>query len=195
MAIHRVVDSNVFIYSLLKNHPAYKECSSYLAKFDEPDVIFTTTDSLVEIFQVLLTFYRIETKIILENIQNLLNSNISFYHFTSETLLNIFEETAGSKLEINDVKLYFLALKVQAPIVVTDDGKFAKFVKKNNLLHETPISDDTRKQMDNWEKKNLPPKGLPRTLLRIHNYLEEINAEIAQQFRVDTGGFKKIPEL
>lgn len=137
----------------------------------------------------------IDTKIILENIQNLLNSNISFYHYTPETLLTIFEETTGSKLEINDIKLYFLALKVQAPIIVTDDWKFAKYVKKNNFLYETPISDETRKQMDKWEKENLPPKGLPRTLLRIHNYLEEFNAEMAMQFRMDTDGFKKIPEI
>ncbi len=195
MPIHRVIDSNVFIYSLLKNHPAYTECSSYLEKFDEPDALFTTTDSLTEIFQVLRVFYKIDPTIILENIRDLFNSNITFYHFTPDNILNILVETAQSKLEINDIKLYFLALKVQAPIVVTDDRKFAKYIKNHNIIYETPVSDATRKQIDVWEQDNLPPKGFPRMLLRIYYYLGEKNVNIAEQFREDTWGFKKIPEI
>ncbi|OLS16434.1 MAG: hypothetical protein RBG13Loki_0004 [Promethearchaeota archaeon CR_4] len=56
MPIHQVIDSNVFIYSLLKNHPAYSECSSYLAWLDEPDAIFTTIESLRELgkYQIMI---------------------------------------------------------------------------------------------------------------------------------------------
>jgi len=195
MPIHRVIDSNVLIYSLLKNHPAYTECTSYLAKFDEPDALFTTTDSLSETFQILRTFYKIDTTIILENIRDLFNSNITFYQFTPDNILNLLEETARSALEINDVKLYFLALKVQAPIIVTDDRKFARYIKEHKILHETPISDETRMQMGKWEQENLPPKGLPRILSRMYNYLVDSNVNVAQKFRDDTQGFKKMPDI
>ncbi|OLS16442.1 MAG: hypothetical protein RBG13Loki_0012 [Promethearchaeota archaeon CR_4] len=148
-----------------------------------------------EIFLILRSFYQIDTKIILEHVRDLLNSNITFYQFTPDNTLPILEETTRSNLEINDIKLFQLALKVQAPIIVTDDRNLAKYVKTHKMLHETPISDETRMQIDKWEQKKLPPKGLPRILFRIYNYFLTNNVDLAQRFREDTRGFRKMPEI
>ena len=194
MPIRRVIDSNIIIYSLLENHPACSDCASYLTQFDVDGLLFSTVDSLSEIYQVMHGFYKIESSIILDHIKDLLNSRITFLNLDQDDLNPLFEIVAQNNLQVNDIKLYLLAQKLQAPILVTDDGTLGNFAQSHQLLHETPIQPETRAQMDEWEQEHLPKKGLPRVLKRIFIYLENLDKLIATQFRNDSGNFRQIPE-
>jgi hypothetical protein len=85
-------------------------------------------------------------------------------------------------------------MDIQAPILVTDDQRLGKFTRENNLLHETPIQDQTRVEMVEWEKEHLPPAGLSRYLYHFYRYLLAKNADLAGEFKEDSMDFQSLPE-
>ncbi|HME55539.1 MAG TPA: PIN domain-containing protein [Candidatus Lokiarchaeia archaeon] len=190
--IRHVVDSNILVYSLLKNHPAHQDCASYLESHDFDNTLFSTIDSINELYHAFLIYYQLEPDVVLQNISDILESSITFMHPGVE-MRQACSVALQNTLDLNDVALYFLALEIQAPVIVTDDIKFATFIKKEGLICETPIQQPTRDAMTTWESSHLPKKGLPRILAQVYRYLDKTNAEIANKFKIDSATFSKLP--
>ena len=192
MPIKKVVDSNIFIYSLLKDHPAHADCTKFLIDNEGPNVLFSLVECFDEIYRILHTFYRIDPSTIVEKITGLKNSTVEFWGFNTEKITDALKLVSETKVDIVDAKLYFLAMDIQAPIIITDDARFQNFIKSRGLLFETPISEATRRKMQEWEKHNIPAAGLPRILSRVYRYLLKKGANIANQFKADTKGFSAL---
>jgi predicted nucleic acid-binding protein len=189
--IRRVVDSNILVYSLLKNHPAHQDCANYLESHDFENTLFSIINSIDELYHAFLIYYQLEPDVVLRNISDILESSITFMYPDVEKR-QICSMALQNALDLNDAALYFLALELQAPVVVTDDIKFATFIKKEGLICETPIQQPTRDAMTTWESSHLPKKGLPRILAQVYRYLDKKNAEFAIDFKTDSNNFSKL---
>ena len=194
MPIKKVVDSNILIYSLLKDHPAHADCSKFLLDNEAPNTLFSLVDVFDEIYKILHVFYRIDPSEILKKIEELKNSSIEFWGFNTQKISEVFELVSKSRLDIIDAKLYLMAMDIQAPIIITDDARFQKLIKSRGLLFETPISEATRGNMQLWEKNHMPAAGLPRIHSRIYRYLLKMGNDVADQFKTDTDGFTRLLE-
>ncbi|MBN2152859.1 MAG: type II toxin-antitoxin system VapC family toxin [Candidatus Lokiarchaeota archaeon] len=187
------MDSNVLVYSLLKNHPAHEDCARYLSSHDFENTLFSTSNSINEVYQALVYYYHLDSREVMRNITALLDSAIVFNH-PGTAKDEICKIALESGLQLNDVELYHLALETQSPVFVTDDVKLASFVKKHGLLCETPIQPATRDAMTRWEDAHVPQKGLPRILASVYHYLSsKQGAGIARDFKADTKGLTKLP--
>ena len=191
----KILDSNILIYMLLENHPANQDCASYVLEGKDSSRYFSIVDCLDEFYYVLNTFYGIKPAKIMEKINQLLNTEIQFLNLSIEDCKKSFEEAVISNLQIHDMKLYLLAQKLDASIVVTDDKKFRSFLQEKDFTAITPIQERTRIMMNDWEKKFIPKKGLSRVLLHVFKYLDIQNPELSESFRSDTESISKLPLL
>lgn len=189
MPIQRIIDSNIIIYSLYENHPAFSDCSKYLQKYDDIDVLYSISDILYEIYHGLTIFYGLEPMDVLDQLHCLLETNLNIENLSIASLEESFKISINNRIDIIDSRLFLLAQKLNAPIIVSDDKRFGKFITSQGLLWETPITNETRKKMDLWEKNNFPTKGLPRVLNNIYHYLLLQDPKIAEKFKKDTNNF------
>ncbi len=190
--IRHVVDSNILVYSLLKNHPAHQDCATYLANLDFENTLYSTLNSIDELYHVLLLYYQLTPDEILHNIRGIMESSIVFMHpgTGKEGACKIALE---NNLHLNDCELYFLALEVQAPVFVTEDVNLARFVQRQGLLWETPIQPSTRLEIARWEQMHAPAKGLPRILTQVYRYLDKRNGDVAREFKEATANLTSLP--
>ncbi len=193
MPVRRIIDSNILIYFLNQSHPAHQDCSEYIEKYDEPDNCYSISDCLYEIYHALTVYYSINSSVVIENLKSLLESNMQIQNLSIEEIGKSFEHAVQNKLDITDSRVFLLAEKLDAPVIVTDDRKFGKFIQLQGLLWETPITAETRKQIDEWELKHIPMKGLPRSLNSLYCYLQKKDEDIAESFKSDLNHFTKIP--
>ena len=80
-----------------------------------------------------------------------------------------------------------------ANILATDDRKLIQACHQVGIAVENPIDVSLRRQMASWEAENLPQKGLPRILRRIHFWLHQKHQQIAEDFWSQTGGGSHLP--
>jgi predicted nucleic acid-binding protein len=189
VTIKKVVDSNIFIYSLLDNHPAHAECAAFLDANDEPGVLISLIDCIFEIYAILKNVYSIQIQDILIKIEGLLSSNVSFSTLNTQATMQTLELASTQGIQITDARLYLLASDVQAPVIMTDDIRFQNFIKERGLIAETPISQETRNIMEEWEAANLPARGLPRILAHVHEFLDKNDPSLALRFKEATDSF------
>jgi hypothetical protein len=56
-----------------------------------------------------------------------------------------------------------------------------------------PLDAVLRQQVAAWENTNLPGKGLPRILRRVHQWLSQTHPQAAQNFWSQTGAASHLP--
>ncbi|MEX2717342.1 MAG: type II toxin-antitoxin system VapC family toxin [Candidatus Sigynarchaeum springense] len=193
LLVKKIIDSNIIIYSLLQNHPANGDCVKFLEDHDAPNVLYSLVDCLDETYWILKNVYRIDAVAIIQRLEKLINTNIIFLGLKLQDSFKAFEIQAKNSIQITDARLFLLASAQQIPVIVTDDMRFQTFNRSQGLLTETPITQDTRNKMAEWENKNLPEAGLPRILARIHAYLSGRDPKTADLFEHDTFHFSKLP--
>ena len=191
----KVVDSNIFIYALLENHPAHGECAAFFENNDAPGVLFSLVDCIDETYWILKNIYHIDASAILQKLGGLINTNIDFLGLNIQDTIKALEILLKHPIQVIDARLFVLASTLQVPVIVTDDIRFQNFTKSQGLLTEAPIMQDTREKMNEWEKENLPVAGLPRVLARIYEYLLAREPETAKGFKQDTFHFSRLPSL
>jgi predicted nucleic acid-binding protein len=195
LPVKKIIDSNIFIYALLQDHPAQGECAAFLDDNDAPGVLYSLVDCIDETYWILKNVYRIEASAILQKLEGLINTNIVFLGLDIQEALESLEILSNNPIQITDARLFVLASTRQVPMIVTDDIRFQKFSKSRGLLTQTPITQNTRDKMNEWEKTNLPITGLPRVLARIYEYLVAREPKAASSFKQDTFHFSRLPGL
>ena len=96
-------------------------------------------------------------------------------------------------IDITDAVLVQPSLTRGAEILATDDRKLIQACPQVDLTPETPIDELLRREMADWETRNLPRKGLPRILKRIYHWLHQHNQHISEEFWSQTGGGSHLP--
>src|SRR5438874_1678108 len=91
-------------------------------------------------------------------------------------------------IDLTDALLLQAARERGVLRLATDDGKLAQALPQTGIEAENPIDDALRPQIAQWEAANLPAKGLPRVLRRVHEWLDQTAPQVAQDFWSHTGG-------
>ena len=97
------------------------------------------------------------------------------------------------EIDITDAFLVQTTLARHANILATNDHKLIQACHQVDIAVENPIDSSLRRQMASWEAENLPQKGLPRILRRIHLWLHQNHQQVAEDFWSQTGGGSHLP--
>ena len=76
--------------------------------------------------------------------------------------------------------------------VATDDSQLANAAVTMGIAVENPVTALLRARMTHWEDQNLPAKGLPRILLRVHRWIEQHDPAQAAVFHSATQALSRL---
>ncbi len=96
------------------------------------------------------------------------------------------------QIDINDAILLQIGIEIGIPIIATDDKRLAKAVEDYGIVCENPITKEIRQEMAEWERINLPEKGIVRIYKGVHKWLEEKDKSIADEFKSLTKGLTRM---
>ena len=77
-------------------------------------------------------------------------------------------------------------------ILATDDSQLAMACASMGITVENPVTPAVRAQMTSWENQNLPSKGLPRILLRVHRRIEQHDPALSADFHSATQALSRL---
>lgn len=184
----KAIDSNLLIYASLADHPASVACEQYVAA--QP-LWVTNIVNLVELLRVLVGVYGVseldahakftdlrKALVVAELTGDLATASLSL------------RQTYG--IDFNDAVLLQTCLQRGISTLATDDRKLAAACAALQIDAEDPIDASIRAQMAKWETANLPAKGLPRVLMRVHRWLEDRDPALAGEFHSATQALSRL---
>jgi len=184
----KAIDSNLLVYASLANHPAMAACEQYIAGYS---VWVTSIVNLVELWRVLVAVYGVS-----EN-----DADAKFTDLRRALVVEDLTATvAGAalslrqsyRIDFNDAVLLESSRQRGVTVLATDDSQLAKACATVGINVENPVTPAVRAQMVNWETQNLPAKGLPRILLRVHRWIEQHDAALASVFHSATQALSRL---
>lgn len=184
----KAIDSNLLVYASLANHPAMTACEQYIAAY--PDW-FTSIVNLVELRRVLVGVYSVSDS----------DADGKFTDFSRALIVDeltvavaaaaiLLRQSYG--IDFNDAVLLESARRRGVTVLATDDAQLAIASQAMGINVENPVTAAVRAQMTNWENQNLPAKGLPRILLRVHRWIEQHDPMLAQGFHSATQALSRL---
>lgn len=189
----RLIDTNVLVYALIDNHPASSVCEMFIREQQDQHQFYTTTLTPFEVFHVLWKIYDLNIHQVLERVMLVLNSPLSFIQISERATRIAFKKRVEYQLETNDALLLAVALVHDIPSLVSDDIKLLNACEQEGLMALSPINDHIRAEISQWEKENLPEKGISRILTRIYSWLQEEENQVAQMFKIATNNLTQFP--
>ena len=186
----RGLDAMLIVYSLLDDHPASAVCESFIR---ERSHWLTTTLTLFEAKAILTKVYVVDATLASRQILKFSAGPIEIIEVDLPMTLEAMQIADALEIDITDAVLVQASRTRGANALATDDRKLIQACHQVDLIPETPIDDLLRRQMASWEAKNLPQKGLPRILRRIHHWLYQHDQRIAEEFWSQTGGGSHLP--
>jgi len=178
------------VYSLLQNHPASAACEQFIRARTG---WFTTASSLLEAKAVLTKIYGIEAALATKNLTAFTEELVEVLPIDASTALAAMRLADVQGLDFTDAILLSLTSSLGATTLATDDRKLAQASAQFGITVENPIDDSLRQLMTAWESTKLAPKGLPRILRHIHDWLNRTHQATAQDFWSQTGGGAHMP--
>ena len=158
--IKKIIDSNIIIYSLLKGHPASDRCEELIREGFLKIVWVTSPVTFFEIFSVMKKGYGIDGKEVLSRLKTLLETPLYIPPLTKEYMESTLTESEETGIDINDAVLVEIAKREGISTIITDDEKLKEICKEIGITVESPIDDIIRNEISEWEKENLPEKGI-----------------------------------
>jgi predicted nucleic acid-binding protein len=159
----RLIDTNVLVYALIDNHPASSVCETFIREQQDRHTFYTTTITPFEIFHILWKTYGLEVLQVLEKVVAAVNSPLSFIQISERIMRIAFKKRIEYKLDTNDALLLAVALVQDIPSIVSDDRNLLKACEQEGLIGVSPLDESVREKIVQWEKENLPEKGISRS--------------------------------
>ena len=188
--VGRGLDAMLIVYSLLDDHPASAACESFIRAHTN---WFTTTLTLFEAKAVLTKVYAVDANLTSQQLSQFSAGPIEIIEVDLPITLAAMQIADTLEIDITDAVLVQVTRARNANILATDDRKLMQACHQVDIVVENPIDISLRRQMANWEAKNLPQKGLPRILGRIHQWLCKNHQQAAEDFWSQTGGGSHLP--
>ncbi len=184
----KAIDSNLLVYASLANHPATTACEQYLTGYA---VWVTTIVNLVELWRVLVAVYGVPAGDADAKFTDLRKALVvdDLTAGVAESALAL-RQSYG--IDFNDAVLLESSRLRGVTVLATDDSQLANACAKMGITVENPVTPAVRAQMANWEAQNLPAKGLPRILLRVHRWIEQHDAALAGVFHSETQALSRL---
>ena len=186
----RGLDAMLVVYSLLDDHPASAACESFIRDHTN---WFTTTLTLLEAKAILTKVYAIDINLASQQLSQFSAGPIEIVEVDLPITLAAMQSADSLEIDITDAVLVQATLARSANILATDDRKLIQACHQVDIAVENPIDISLRRQMASWEAENLPKKGLPRILRRIHQWLHQNHQQAAEDFWSQTGDGSHLP--
>ena len=186
----RGLDAMLIVYSLLGNHPASDVCEAFIR---ERASWFTTTLTLLEAKAILTKVYAVDANLVSQRLSQFSAGPIEIIEVDLSITLASMQIADTLEIDMTDAVLLQAARTRSVNTLATDDRKLVHACHQVDITVENPIDIQMRRQMASWESKNLPQKGLPRILSRIHQWLEQNHQQAAEDFWCQTGGGSHLP--
>ncbi len=186
----RGLDAMLIVYSLLDNHPASAACEAFIR---EHAGWFTTTLTLLEVKAILTKVYDIDVNLVSQQLSKFSAGPIKIIEIDLPITLTSMQIADTLEIDITDAVLLQATRTQSANVLATDDRKLIQTCHQVDISVENPIDVSLRRQMASWESKNLPQKGLPRILRRIHQWLSQNHQQTAEDFWSQTGSGSHLP--
>jgi predicted nucleic acid-binding protein len=186
----RGLDAMLIVYSLLDDHPASTVCESFIR---ERTSWLTTTLTLLEAKAILTKVYAVDVNLVSQRLSQFSAGPIEIIEVDLPITLAAMQIADTLEIDITDAVLVQVTRTRNAKILATDDQKLMQVCHQIDIAVENPIDTQLRRQMANWEAKNIPQKGLPRILRRIHQWLEQKHQQVAEDFWSQTGAGSHLP--
>ncbi|RKU06952.1 hypothetical protein C6501_17980 [Candidatus Poribacteria bacterium] len=186
----RGLDAMLIVYSLLEDHPASAVCESFIR---EHASWHTTTLTLLEAVSILTKIYDIGFNLASQQLSQFSAGPIEIIEVDLPITLTSMQIADALEIDITDAVLLQATRARGANVLATDDRKLIQACDQVDIVVENPIDVSLRRQMASWESENLPQKGLPRILKRIHHWLRQNHQHAAEDFWSRTGGGSHLP--
>ena len=186
----RGLDAMLIVYSLLDDHPASAVCESFIRDHTS---WLTTTLTLLEAKAILTKVYAVDVNLVSQQLSQFSAGPIEIVEVDLPITLAAMQSADTLEIDITDAVLVQTTLARNANILATDDRKLIQACHQVDIAVENPIDSSLRRQMASWEAENLPQKGLPRILRRIHLWLHQNHQQVAEDFWAQTGGGSHLP--
>lgn len=175
----------------MEGHPASESCEQMILSSENKFNWVTSPITFYETYHVLIRIYGQEPSNVLIKINEAMELPIDLKSIDPHMISSSIEKSIQHLIDINDAVLLIIAINFGIPIIATDDNRLITACKNYGIICENPITDSIREEMEDWERKNLPEKGLGRIYLKIHDWLSQKDMKIAEEFKMDTKGFKR----
>ena len=96
-------------------------------------------------------------------------------------------------VDLTDAVLLHLVRTNGAGHLATDDQRLSQICLQFGITPLSPLDAVLRQAVSVWEAAHLPPKGLPRVLRRVHQWLSQSHPQAAQDFWSQTGAGSHLP--
>ncbi|MGC8638451.1 MAG: type II toxin-antitoxin system VapC family toxin [Isosphaeraceae bacterium] len=184
------VDTMILVFSLLHGHPAATACEQLLRAhtgwFTSPLVLF-------EAKAVLTKVYGEDRVVVSQKLAQLGQGPITLIDLTYADVSPILQLSDTFALDLTDAVLLQLALKHSARFLASDDQRLSLVCTQLGLPTRSPFDAALRQVVATWEATHLPPKGLPRILRGVHQWLTHSHPHAAQDFWSQTGRGSHLP--
>lgn len=180
----------LIVYSLLDTHPASATCEQFIRVHSG---WFTTVFALLEAKAILTKVYAVDAALVSHKLTQFAAGPIVVAAVDPSTVLTAMHTADTFGIDLTDAVLLQTVQGRGALWLATDDAKLAQVCRRVGVTPETPIDAALRQQMVTWEADNLPAKGLPRVLRQIHQWLNRIAPQTAEEFWSHTGGGSHLP--
>ncbi len=184
----RAIDSNLLVYSCLANHPAMTACERYISGYP---LWATSIVNLVELRRVLVAVYGVSESDAGAKFNDLCSALV-VADLTTAVATAALSLQQSYRIDFNDAVLLESSRQRGATVLATDDSQLAAACAAMGITVENPVTPSVRAQMTNWENQNLPKKGLPRILLRVHRWIEQHDAALAAVFHSATQALSRL---
>lgn len=184
----KAIDSNLLVYASLAGHPAMSACEQHILSYP---VWLTNIVNLVELRRVLVGVYGVSET----------DADAKFTELRAALVVEDLTATLATAalplrhshgIDFNDAVLLETCRQRGATVLATDDTKLALAFTAIGIAVENPVTAAVRAQMTQWENVNLPAKGLPRILLRVHRWIEQRDTTLAADFHSATQGLSRL---
>ena len=186
----RGLDAMLIVYSLVDDHPASAACELFIREHTN---WLTTTLTLLEAKAILTKVYAIDVNLASQQLSQFSAGPIEIVEVDLPITRAAMQIADTLEIDLTDAVLVEATRTRNANILATDDRKLMQACHQVDIAVENPIDVLLRREMASWESENLPQKGLPRILRRIHFWLHQNHQQVAEDFWSQTGGGSHLP--
>jgi predicted nucleic acid-binding protein len=180
----------VLVYSLLRGHPAETPCEQLLRTqtgwFTSPLVLFEAKGVLTKV-------YGEDPAVVTQRLAQVAAGPVILLDLDPAELPTVLQLADAQTLDLTDAVLLHLAQRTGARFLATDDHRLAAACPQLGITPLLPLDAVQRQAVGVWEAAHLPPKGLPRVLRRVHQWLSQSHPQAAQDFWSQTGAGSHLP--
>ena len=188
--VERGLDTMLLVYCVLQGHPGAALSQQFLRAhagwFTSPLVLFEAKATLTKI-------YGVDPGVATQKLTQFSTVPVVLLELDAAVALSAVQLADAHGLDLTDAVLLHLARQHGARFMATEDQKFAQVCTQFGVTPQSPFDAALRQQVAAWEAANLPPKGRPRMLRRVHQWLSQTHPQAAQDFWSLTGGGSHLP--